>query len=95
MLHATAVGNVSVKVKIPDQQINECKLNNVLFVPDLAFNLISVSHFTSEGNNFMFCDNNCKLVDDSNNVFAFCNWCALLVGKSHSEMLSYCLPLPI
>ena len=70
VLHATAVGNVSVKVIMPDQQINECKLNNVLFVSDLAFNLISVSQFTSEGNNFIFCDNNCKLLDDLNNVLA-------------------------
>jgi hypothetical protein len=47
---------------------NPAVLQDVLHVPDLHGNLLSVSHFDRRGHKIRFADNGCQLLDKSKNL---------------------------
>lgn len=59
MLEATGSGIVALKLELPDHKTRQCKLHNVLLVPELKYNLLSVSKLTDDEKNVSFCENKC------------------------------------
>ena len=53
-LSAVGKGSVSLKLKLPNNKIKTCVLEDVLFVPELAYNLLSVSQATEGGKKLFF-----------------------------------------
>ena len=49
VLKVSGQGVVSLKMKLPDGSVRRCKLLDVLYVPDLAYNLLSVSKAAESG----------------------------------------------
>ena len=72
-LTAEGIGKVSINVKLPGNTVTTFQLINVLYVPKLAFNLISVSECSKLGLKFMFMCNSCEIFDDNNQLVAFAN----------------------
>ena len=53
----TGIGKIQIFMNLPDGTKRKTILHNVLYVPDLAFNLISVSKVTAAGYKISFDDN--------------------------------------
>ena len=79
-LDAIGKGNINVNFKSNGNRITSCTLKNVLYVPSLRHNLISVSQITAKGNNTLFVDDKCLIVDKNNNVIA----CATKIGNLYT-----------
>ena len=62
---ATAIGNISLQLCLPDGSTKYCNLKNVLFVPNLAHNLLSVSQTSKVGNVVQFEDSTCRIFKDN------------------------------
>ena len=69
-------GDVIMQAVLPDK-IQKLTLKNVLFVPDMNHNLISVSQCTSMNKQVMFYDKTCKIISNDNKLIA----CGSRVGK--------------
>ena len=67
---ATGRGDVLLKMTVADGKTQKCKLTDVLFVPDLSHNLLSVSKTTSTGKSFEFHQSYCNIVDEKFGVIA-------------------------
>ena len=61
-LKASKTGTVKLLIKTGNK-VRKCKLNNVLFVPDLKFNLLSVSKSAEAGKRTEFDTRGCKFID--------------------------------
>lgn len=54
VLEATAEGTVPLEMLLPDGSKQKCSLKNVLLIPKLAYNLLSISRSTKAGKTFEF-----------------------------------------
>lgn len=63
-LEAQGVGECLFKTKTSDGDINEIRLEKVLYVPELESNLISVNKITSKGCTVIFENNKCLVKKD-------------------------------
>ena len=72
-LEAVSLGNWSLKVNLPDGKVKNCLLENVLYVPDLAHNLLSVSQMSLTGKIVYFYKTLCKITNKDNKLFAIGN----------------------
>jgi hypothetical protein len=70
VLEAAGEGIVQVKTKLPDGTVRRCNLRNVLFVPKLAYNLLSVSKAAEAGKTTKFDKSGCQIVSDDMKVTA-------------------------
>ena len=70
LLEAIGRGVVSMKTKLPDGKVKKCKLHDVLCVPALSYNLLSVSKVTEAGKVTNFTDAGCQIVDSCQKVVA-------------------------
>ena len=61
-LLATAIGNIKIQI-ISEDKYKICSFQNVLYVPELAHNLLSVSQTSKLGNVVQFEDNICKIIN--------------------------------
>ena len=61
VLKATGRGIVTLFTVLPDRKHKKCKLQNVLLVPKLSYNLLSVSKATEAGYSVSFEDSVCKI----------------------------------
>ena len=61
VLHATGTGTVSVHTVLANGKLQECILHNVLLVPNLSYNLISVSKVTEAGKSISFEETQCNI----------------------------------
>ena len=61
VLHATGSGTVSVHTVLANGKLQECILHNVLLVPNLSYNLISVSKLTEAGKSISFEETQCSI----------------------------------
>ena len=59
-LEATMQGNVKLNLDVNDKS-KTCTLRNVLYVPELSYNLLSVSKATDSGKQVSFDDNGCEI----------------------------------
>lgn len=62
-VEATGRGVVRLKMTLTNGKTKECKLNNVLYVPQLSYNLLSVSKVTRSGKKVKFTENSCCIID--------------------------------
>ena len=70
VLEATGEGIVQVKMKLPDGNCRRCNLRKVLFVPNLAYNLLSVSKAAEAGKTTQFDERGCQILTNDGKVIA-------------------------
>lgn len=70
ILSATKAGDVTVKLLLSSGKTKRCRLQNVLYVPDLSYNLLSVSKVSETGKRVKFYSNNCHILDEDDKVVA-------------------------
>ena len=83
-LDGTGIGVVKIETLLPDGNTQMCRLEKVLYVPDLSYNLLSVSKATEAGNTTNFSGPGCEIVNRKGKVVAF----ATKVGSLY--YLEYC-----
>ena len=83
-LDGTGIGTVRIKTLLPDGNSRKCRLEKVLYVPKLSYNLLSVSKAAEAGNTTNFSGTGCEIVDREGKVTAF----ATKVGSLY--YLEYC-----
>lgn len=69
-LQAGGRGEVVLRVKLPHGKIEECTLHNVLYVPDLAFNLLSVPAAARKNKVTTFSALKCEIKDAKGRLVA-------------------------
>ena len=70
-LEVKSVGTVELDMLLPDGSSRKCSLQKVLYVPKLAYNLVSVSRATEAGKSVTFSKGGCEFSDDSGQTTAF------------------------
>ena len=69
-LSAIGTGNVYLELVLKNGKTGGCKLHNVLYVPELTFNLLSVSKAAEAGKRILFHSTDCQIVDWKDMVVA-------------------------
>ena len=69
-LEAIGRGVVVLTLDLPDNQTRKCKLHEVLYVPKLTYNLLSVSKMTDAGKHITFCDDKCLIYNEKEKLVA-------------------------
>lgn len=69
-LKAVGYGEVMLNTKLPDGSSQKCKLKDVLLVPDISYNLLSVSKSTALGNTVEFAEDSCYITNRVGRVIA-------------------------
>ena len=69
-LKAPGRGMVMVKPRLQNGKTYQCNLNDVLFVPSLVYNLISVAGVTKAGKLTEFTETECRILDGDKGVVA-------------------------
>ncbi len=64
------VTNVILRMKLPRGKTRECTLHDELLVPDLAYNLLSVTSAAKRNNVTTFTESKCKIRDAKSRVVA-------------------------
>ena len=72
-LQTTGFGKVSLKIKLTGNILSSFELVNILFVPELAYNLISVSELTKAGKITSLYRKSCEIFDHQNEFLAVAN----------------------
>lgn len=67
-LKGIGTGCIHIKTSLPDNKIINCILEDVLHVPELSFNLISVAKASAKGRRVVFTDETCKIFSVSNSL---------------------------
>ena len=80
-LNGTGIGTVWIETLLPDRK---SRLEKVLYVPDLSYNLLSVSKAAEAGHTTKFSGTGCEILDGKKKVTAF----ASKVGSLY--YLEYC-----
>ena len=69
-LMATAQGDVSLRMKYGSNKSRKCTLNDVLYVPELSYNLVSASKAVEKENTVKFSDFGCTIRDKKGRLVA-------------------------
>ena len=69
VIDAVGIGKVSLKVNLPSRKSN-CFLENVLYVPKLFCNLLSISKITESGKFTEFSETKCKIFSKTHSLLA-------------------------
>ena len=69
-LQAVGRGNVVLTMKLPQGKTESCTLHNVLLVPDLAYNLLSVTSASKKGKVTTFSEMRCEIRDSKSKLIA-------------------------
>ena len=72
-LKGVGVGEVLLTLSLPNNKSRKCTLTNVLHVPELHCNLVSVNQASSHGKMITFSENLCKIFDNKKNLLATAN----------------------
>ena len=67
---AAGRGTVALEMKLPDGTTKTCKLNDVLYVPKLSYNLLSVPKATKTGKTAKFSETGCRILDAKSKLIA-------------------------
>ena len=67
---AVGRGVVLLRISTDDVGTNKCKLQDVLYVPKLSFNLLSVVASTKAGMLVQFTERGCEILDGKNKLVA-------------------------
>ena len=71
MLEATGKGSVMMEMLLPDGNSRNCNLQDVLYVPKLSHNLLSVSKASEAGKTTKFNKSGCEIFNEDNRLIAF------------------------
>ena len=69
-VEATGRGTVMLEVTSTGGKTSRCKLHEVLYVPDLSYNLVSVSKITEAGKMIEFSETGCNILDSNRKLIA-------------------------
>ena len=69
-LEATGRGTVVLEMKLPDGTTKKCNLSNVVYVPKLPYNLLSVSKATETGKTTRFSEAGSRILDAKRKLVA-------------------------
>jgi len=69
-LEATGQGVVTLEMKLPNGKTRRCKLHDVLFVPKLSYNLLSVSKAAEAGKMAEFNKAGCQILNANKKLIA-------------------------
>eukprot|EP00795_Rhopilema_esculentum_P003204 gene3204-1519_t len=69
-VQASDGGIILLGIKLSDNKVQRCKLNDVLYFPELAYNLLSVSKVTNTGKTLKFVSSGCEILDEKQNIVA-------------------------
>ena len=75
---ATGGDDVILRMNVPNGKSGKCKLSDVLYVPDLSHNLLSVSKAESNGKSFDFGQSHRNIIDNKFGVIATATKCGNL-----------------
>ena len=70
ILNATGIGVVKLQANLGNGKTIRCKLHNVLYVPQLFYNLFSVSRAAEKGKTTSFSKDSCQVIDANNKLVA-------------------------
>ena len=70
-LQATAEGIVTLETLLPNGKSRMCRLENVLLVPKLSFNILSVSKASKAGKTTKFDNSRCEISNKERKVIAY------------------------
>ena len=76
-LEAFGRGIVILEMKLPDGKTKSCRTRDVLYVPKLSYNLLSVSRAADAGKMTKFNESSCQILDDNMKPIAV----AMKVGR--------------
>ena len=71
-LDAIGRGVVLLETKLPSGKTKKCKLDDVLHVPKLSYNLLSVSKISDAGKTTRFGETSCQILYDNKKLFVCC-----------------------
>ena len=69
-LDAIGRGVVVPETKLPSGRTKRCKLQDVLYVPKLSYNLLSVSRMSDAKTSTRFGEANCEILDENKKLIA-------------------------
>ena len=69
-LSVEGVGSIQLKLQLSSGNTTNCVVKNVLFVPKLTCNLLSVGKLAESGRVVKFTENNCKILNKQNTLVA-------------------------
>lgn len=69
-LSAVGRGNVELDMVLPNGKVKSCTLYDVLYVPDLSYNLVSVAKASQKGKVVKFTKSACYILDKQHRMFA-------------------------
>ena len=72
-LKVTGKGNVTIKLRLPNGKHTQCKLHNVLLVPEMAYNLLSVNKALEARKTLEFCTKHCYIKDINKKIQCTCH----------------------
>ena len=70
-LKAIAEGTVRMETLLPDGNTHKCKLDDVLFIPELSYSLLSMSKTSEIGNTVKFSKSGCEILNKKKKVVVF------------------------
>ena len=85
-LEATDQGNVSLEMRLFAGKTKRCVLRNVLHVPKLAYNLLSVTKASEAGKVVKFDNAGCQIVNKSNKTIAVATKMGSLYYLEYNEL---------
>lgn len=69
-IYATAKGTVLLEMQLPNNNVRSCHLYNVLYVPSLAYNLLSIPMATKSNYLTVFRKDQCQIFDQKEQLLA-------------------------
>lgn len=70
VLQAVGRGIVALVTELSDKKTKKCNLHDVLYVPKLSYNLLSVSKATEDGKMTKFVEDGCQVLDANEKLIA-------------------------
>ena len=83
-LTAAGKGDVTLDVRLPNEKNKSCKLHDVLYVPKLSYNLLSVAKAAQRGKVTKFTKSGCYILDKQHNLIAKASKVGSLYYLDHS-----------
>ena len=69
-LQAIGKGKIILEMNLPNGESKACTLHNVLYIPSLSYNVLSVSQASRKGKIVKFTDSTCHVLSKSHKVIA-------------------------
>ena len=88
ILEAIGIGVVELQANLADEKTRRCKPHDVLYVPQLSYNLFSVSRATEMGKTTSFDKANCQVFDANEKLVATGSKIGYLNCQTYSQQVN-------